>query len=218
MGSQFINGAQYAVSTTLGAAVVITAITNAAPPVASSATPAPNGSITVIKSNWPGLNEKLARSANADVDSFEMEGLSTANLDTFPAGEGVPASYQTVGGFTGITQIRNVELTGGEQNFFQYQYVDDPGSQQRQKPTYKNAQVLTMTMDYDPSLAWYETLIELDQLGEPLVMRETLPSGDVVYYYGYLSFQKVPSKTVNENMTVVATFSLLADPIRYEGA
>lgn len=218
MSSRFINGAQYAVSTTRALAVAITAITNATPPVASTATPPANGAIVALTSNWGGLNEKISRAANADADSFELEGLSTANTAQFPAGEGVPATYETLSGFIGLSQVRDVTQSGGEQNFYQYQYVDDPGSQQRQKPTFKNAQTITIVLDYDPDLSWYAELIDLDQIGEPVVLRETLTNGDVIYYYGYISFNKVPSKTVNENMTVTATFSLMTDPIRYAGA
>jgi hypothetical protein len=216
MSSLFINGAKHAVSTVLGAKVPVTAISNAEPPVLSATTPAPEGSIVVLTSAWSGLNDKVARSDNVVAStSFEAEGLDTTDTVQFPAGEGDPAAYQIASSFVGLSQVRNVELSGGEQNFFQFQYVDDPSSQQRQKPTNKNAQVITFTLDYDPDLAWYDTLIELDQAREPVVLRETLPNNEVIYYYGYLSFNKVPTKTVNENMTVAATFSLLADPIRY---
>ena len=50
------------------------------------------------------------------------------------------------------------------------------------------------------------------------MLREILPGGDTIYYYGMLSFNKVPTKRPNEHMLVSATFSLYADPIRYDVA
>lgn len=56
-------------------------------------------------------------------------------------------------------------MSGGDQQFYQFQYVEDFNSTQHQKPTFKNAMTLTFTMDYDPSLPWYNDLIAADQAG-----------------------------------------------------
>lgn len=214
MGSIFINGATYAVSTTLGAAVPVTALTNADPAVATAAAPPPDGSIVVVKSGWPELSETVARTASASTDSFELEEIDTSDVVRFPAGEGV-GSVRVAGGFSSLSQVRNVEMPGGEQQFFQFQYVEDRSGRQRQKPTFKNAMSMVITLDYDPDLTWYQILIDLDARREPIVLRETLPNGALIYYYAYPSFNKVPTKTINENIVVTATFSLIADPIRY---
>lgn len=215
MSSRYINGALYAVSTQLAAAIAVSAISNADPAVASSVTPPANGSVVVLNSGWPNLNDSVARAANQVAGtSFELEGVDTTNLALYPAGEGA-GNFRVASSFVGLSQVRDVTMEGGDQNFFQYQYVEDQGGRQRQKPTFKSAMTTNILMDYDPDLPWYLALIELDRQREPVVLRETLPAGDVIYYYGYISFNKVPTKTINENMTVQATFSLLADPIRY---
>lgn len=215
MSSRFINGAQYAVSQALAAAVAITAISNANPAVALSATPPANGSVLVLKSGWTNLNETVARSAGAvAVTSFQIEDVDSTSVVRYPAGEGA-GTYEIASDFVGLSQVRDVQQEGGDQNFFNFQYVEDEGGRERSKPTSKSASNLKILMDYDPDLPWFAALVELDRLREPVVLRETLPNGDVIYYYGYISFNKVPSKVINENMTNTATFSLLADPIRY---
>lgn len=216
MSSIFINGAQYAVSTTLGTAIAVSAISNANPAVATASAPPADGSLVVIKSGWPELNETIARTAEADAASFVLGGVNTSSTTRFPVGEGV-GSVQIASGFVSLSQVRDVTMSGGEQQYYQWQYVEDRSSRQRQKPTYKNAMSLAVVMDYDPSLPWYETLIDLDGIKDPVVLRELLPNGSTIYYYAYPSFNKVPTKTVNENVTVTATFSLISDPMRYDG-
>ncbi|TRM51468.1 phage tail protein [Achromobacter sp. LC458] len=217
MSSIFINGTRYAISTALAAAVPITAITNAKPAVASAATPPADESILVLKSAWTNLNETVARSANADADSFELEGVDTTSTVLYPAAGGA-GSFQAVTSWVELDQVRDVVMAGGDQQFFNYQYVEDPTSRQRQKPTFKNAMTMTVSLDYDPDKPWYAALIEADRLREPVVVRGVLPNGSTLFYYAYPSFNKVPVGQVNENLQNTAVFSLIADPIRYEAA
>jgi hypothetical protein len=217
MSSRFINGAKYAVSTSLGAAVAITALTNAEPAVATTATPPADGAVVLLASGWTELNESVVRADAPGANAFTLEGIDTADIVRFPAGEGIGA-YRTVGGFVSLSQVRDVATEGGEQNYFTYQYVEDQGGRQRQKPTFKSPMTTTITLDYDPNLPWYDTLRDLDRLKGVVVLRETLPNGDVIFYVGSIAFNGVPSKTINENMTVVASFSLQAEPIRYAAA
>lgn len=215
MSSQFINGTTYYISTTKSAAVPISALSNAAPPVATSATPPADGSIVVVKSGWPELNESVSRTDGATANTFELEGRDTTDTTDYPAGAGV-GTYETVGDWVGLSQVRDVVMSGGEQNNFTFQYVEDKNSRQRSKPTFKNAMELAITLDYDRTLPWYNALIEADRRGQPIVLREVLPSGEIVLYYGTIAFNKVPTKTVNENMTVLATFYMQTDPITYD--
>lgn len=208
MSSEFINGSKYAFSSAFATAVAMTALTNAAPPVATTDDPITEGLVALIKSGWGDINEQAVYMGA----SGELEGLDTTDLAQFPAGEGV-GSLQTVSEWTSLTQIRSADQSGGDQNFFNYGYIDDKNRRQRSKPTDRNPLVLPFVLDYDPDLPWYQKLIDMD--GKFAVMRETLPSGDVLLYTGYLSFQKSPTRVRNENMTVTATFSINSDIIRY---
>jgi hypothetical protein len=217
MSSIFINGTKYAVSTTLAAAIPVTAVSNANPAVATAVAPPADGSILVIGSGWSELDGTVARSADADADSFTLEGVNTTSTTRFPAGEG-GGNVRIASGFVGMDQVTDVQTAGGDPQYFTYQYVEDASSRQRQKPTFKNPITLTFLMDYDPDKPWYEALIGVDFAREPVVIRATLPNGAVILYYGYPSFNKVPTGAVNVNLQNTFTLSLLADPIRYEAA
>jgi len=217
MSALFPNGTVFSVSTALGAAIAVSAISNANPAVATATSPPTDGSIGVMMSGWSGLTERVVRTANAAASTFELAGIDTTNVTRFPAGQGA-GSIKLATDFVDLSQVTNSEKTGGEQQFYQWQYLEDRSGRQRQRPTFKNAKVLTVTLDYDPALAWYNALVEADALRDPVVLRATLPNGVQLYYYVYPSFDGDPSLVMNTNMQNVATFSMISDFTRYEAA
>jgi hypothetical protein len=214
---QFPNGTVFSVSTALAAAIALTAITNANPAVATAAAPPADGAIGIVTSGWPGLNQRVARVANADVGSFELEGYDTTNAAKYPTGAGV-GTFTPVTTWIPLSQVTNIAKSGGDQQFYQWQYAEDPSGQQQQRPTFKNAKTITLTLDYDPALAWYDALDKADEAKEALVLRAVLPSGDELYYYVYPSFDADPSMNLNQNMGNTATFSLISKFTRYDAA
>lgn len=214
----FINGAKYSFSTTLAAAVAITAITNAATAKASAAALPNDGDIVLLNSNWTDLNELATYAANPTAGAFDLTSVDTSDEGLFPADEELPASYQVAGGFTSLSQIREITQSGGDTNSFTWGYVDDSSMRQRSKPTDQNPLILNFTMDYDPALPWADALEVVSKKRQLVVMRERLPTGDVLLYTGYLSYQKSPSRTRNENMTVTATMSINSEILRFPAA
>jgi hypothetical protein len=217
MSSIFINGSQFRVSKPLAQAVAITSIANGPDPIASTATPPDDGDILVIDSGWAALTEAVFRAIGATADSFKLEGADTTDLRLHPAGGGGGA-YQAVTDWFSLDQITDVQITGGEQQFHQTQYVEDPSKKQRQKPTVKSPTVITYTLDYDLNKAWYAALVKADRLGTPVVLETKYPDGAITYYYGYPSFNKNPTGGQNVNLQNTFTLSLIADPVTYEGA
>lgn len=215
MSQYFINGAKYSFSTSLAAAVDITAITNANPAAASASVLPQDGDIVLLRSNWTDLNDMAAYVDNALGGAFDLAGVDTSDLQFFPEDEETPASYQVVGGFTSLSQIRDIQQTGGDTNQFTWGYIDDASPRQRSKPTDQNPLVLTFTMDDDPTLPWHQALIDVSKKRQLVTMRERLPTGDVLLYTGYVSFQPSPTRVRNENATVSATMSINSEILRY---
>ena len=215
MASRLVNGAKFAISATLAAASPITALSNAANVVATAAVLPAIDAIVVLNSNWPLLNGKVGKVTASGAGSFTVGGINTTSVADYPALEGVPASYQVASGFVSLSKIVAVEKSGGEQNYTERQYVEDATGTQVRFPTYKSAYGFELRMDYDPALPWFAALVAADANKQTVVLRETLPGGDVILYTGLISFDDVPSQSVNEVMEVVATFSLTGRPQRY---
>jgi hypothetical protein len=213
----FPNGTQYAVSSALAAAIAISAISNADPGVATTATVPTDGDILLLSSGWSALNDTVVRVDGADVGDFELEDIDTTSTTRFPAGEGA-GTYQKVSTWEPLSQINDVALSGGEQQFYEFQYVEDREGRVRRKPTTRSARALEFMLDHDPDLDWYATLSAADAAGELVVLRAILPSGDTLYYLGYPSFDKQPTQTKNVNMQNKFILSMVCEPKRYAAA
>jgi hypothetical protein len=217
MSQLFPNGTVFSVSTVLAAAIAITAISNANPAVATAAAPPELGDIGIITSGWPGINQRIARVLAPTANSFELEGFDTTSVAKYPAGAGA-GTFAVVSGWVPLSQVNNIAKSGGDQQFFQWQYAEDPTGQQKQRPTYKNAKVITLTLDYDPALEWFDALDKADEAKDAIVLRAVLPNGATIYYLVYPSFDSDPSMDLNKNMGNTATFSLISKLTRYEAA
>lgn len=214
MSQEFINGAKYSFSTTLSAAIAIASISNANPAIASAATLPAEGDIVLLSSNWTELNEQATYVENPTGGGFELAQIDTTDVGLFPPGESA-GNYRVAGGFTTLSQIREISQSGGDTNFFTWGYIDDRSPRQRSKPTDQNPLSLTFTMDDDANLAWHPALVELTRSRQLVVMRERLITGDVLLYTGFMSFQKSPSRVRNENMTVTAVMTINSEILRF---
>lgn len=213
--SIMLNGAKYAIATVLAEAVAISNITNAAPPLALTTAPPAGGSIVLLKSGWGELDEAPARAGTVvAATSFQIAGYDAADVNRFPAGEGL-GSFVLASGFVNLPKIHDIQKSGGEQNYATRQYVSDPSGKQVQAPTFKSARTRTYMLDYQPDLPHFAALVELDRSQEITILRETLRNGDVIYYAGRVSFDVDPTTALNEFISNAFGFAPTADSIRY---
>lgn len=205
MASLFPNGAIVSIGTSYSAAKTITAISNADPGVATAATHGfSDNDILVISSAWPRLDQAIVRVANSDTGTFALEGVDTTDTTLYPTGGGAGTAREVMT-WVPLSQITNSTMSGGEQQFFSWQYLED--GVQRQRPTFKNARSMEFTMDFDASLAWHDALLTADRAGTPHALRVALPSGGTIYYNVYVGFDGEPTLDINQNMQVTASFA-----------
>jgi hypothetical protein len=210
MSSSFPNGTVFSLYTTLAAADVITAISNANPGVASStAHGMSDGGIALLSVASARLNNRVVRVAGSVANAWNLEGIDTTSVIKYPTGFGVGSS-QLATAPAAISQVTDAQTAGGEQQFYTWQYLES-GSQ-LQRPTFRNAKSLTLVMDWDPDLAWHSALLNASDDGTVLPLLATLPNGNKLYWGMYVSFDGEPSFTINENMKTTAVFAL-ANPL-----
>lgn len=211
----FPNGSKFAFATVMSAASAISDISNANPAVALAAATPAEGAIVVLESNWTDLSEQGTYATDVVAStSFKLAQIDTTDTGVFFPGEGA-GSYKVASDFVSISQVREVVTNGGDINYFNWGYVDDASMRQRSRPTDANPLQLQFTLDWDPDKPWAAELEKTSKKRMLTVLRERLPTGDVLLYTGYIAYQKVPSHTRNENMTVTAVMTINSDPLRF---
>jgi hypothetical protein len=146
------NGSILEIAATFSAAKAVTAITNANPAVATAAAHGlADGDVIVVASGWTRLNDKVARVADSDTGTFELEGINTTNTVVYTAGAGT-GSVRSVSGWAQISQITGNTSSGGEQQFTTFGFLEE--SDDRQLPTTKSPISMSITVADDPDLPY----------------------------------------------------------------
>ncbi len=213
MALKFPNGAQFGISTAIAAALATSGVSEADPAVASGITTGAitEGDVLVVQSTDPLLNNIATEAgtvATSTTDTVELAGVDTSDTTVYDF-TGDTTTLAKASSFVDFTQQGDPSTSGGEQQFWQGTYLEDPTGQQLSVPTFKNSKALTIPLYYDPSLPWYAALKAADIRKVPVVLRCSLPDGDKIYRYGYVSFDADPSMNANNPMGNVATFTAL---------
>jgi hypothetical protein len=205
MSASFPNGTIFALATTLAAAKTITAISNASTGVATSAAHGYTDNDILLLSMPSRLDQRVVRVDGATTGTFQLEGIDTTSTTIYPTGFGVGTAQEATN-FVSLSQVTDVESAGGEQQFFQWVYLED--GRQRQRPTFKNARSMTLTLDYDATLAWHDALLDADLANTVHVLRATLPTGATIYYSVYVGYDGEPNFNINTNQQVTVALAL----------
>jgi len=213
MGFRLPNGATLEIAAIYGAAIPVTALSNANPAVATAAAHGlTDGDIISVTSGWTRLNNRAARVADSDTGTFALENINTTNLQPYPAGSGV-GSVREVIGFVEIPQITDVNTSGGDQQFLTFGFLADDDD--RQIPTTKNPISMAFTVADDPELPFVAVVEAADEDKAIRVLRLNLPGGSSIIYNGYVTITATPTLGRNNLMTRVITLSLAGRPTRY---
>lgn len=214
MAAKLPNGAVVSLGTTYGTAKTMSALSNATEAVATleASHGVLVGDIIELTSGWTRLNGRVARAKTVATNDVTLELIDTASTAKFPAGSGT-GTIREATAWTAITQIVDWQMQGGEQNFYDYAFLDD--DKQRRIPTFKSAEGIDFELGDDQALPWYDKLAAADDDKLPRVLRIVLPSGAILFYDVIVSFNKSPSMNKDQMMTLKGSFSLVADVTRY---
>ncbi|NMX65686.1 phage tail protein [Pseudomonas sp. WS 5079] len=213
MSFRLPNGATLQIASTYGPAIPVTALSNANPAVATSAAHGlSDGDIIAVTSGWTRLNDRAARVVNSLTGTFALGNINTTNLQPYPAGSGV-GSVREVTAFVEISQITDVNTSGGDQQFLTFGFLADDDD--RQIPTTKNPISMSFTVADDPDLPYVPVVEAADDDKQTRVLRLNLPGGSSILYNAYVSITSTPALGRNNLMTRVITLSLAGRPTRY---
>jgi hypothetical protein len=208
------NGSSLAIASTYGASYDITAITNATEAVASVEVGhgLVAGDLVEVTSGWADLDGKIVRVKLVDTNEVTLEDINSTNLARYPAGSGV-GSLRKITDTTAITQILSFATEGGDQQFYEYQFLE--ATVQRQIPSVRSPLTINMVLADDQSLPWFAAIKAASDARQPRALLMTLASGAKIYYNAFWSLNEVPTVTVNEAMGLQLSLALVTSPTRY---
>lgn len=214
MAITLATGTQMAVASTYGSAVNMTAITNASAAVATLAGGhgVVVGDFLEVTSGWDLLNSRIVRVSAVSTNDITFEGINTTSTSSYPAGTGT-GTIRRITAWTAISQVQGVDTGGGDQQFADITTVTD--RTQKQVPTTRSPQTVTLTVFDDPSLSYYTTVAAASDGSLPIGLRIIFPNSSRMVGNYYCSLQKTPTVAANQPLTAQLTFSSLAEPVRY---
>lgn len=208
-------GATVSVAKTYANAINITAITNASNAVATTASAhsISVGDYVEISSGWGLLDKRVVRAATGTTGStLVLEGVDTTDTTKYPVGTGT-GSVRRITVWSQLSQIKDVQASGGSQNFADVTTISDVV--QRQVPTTRAAVTMTMNVFDDPTLAWYADVTAADTARTPYGLLMGFPNGSKLVANAYWSLMKVPTMANNAALESQISLSYAAEPIRY---
>lgn len=187
MSLKFPDGSVIGFSTAIAAAIPFTAITNAATPEITTSGTIAEDSILVVQSGWPYLNNRAVVAGATDMGDTEIIGIDTTDTTLFPAGRGI-GTVAIASSFVDFSQQGELTSSGGEPQLYTGKWLEDPLGQEFQVPIGQSARSYSLPLDYDKDLAWFEPAKAATRRRKPVVIRISLPGGDIIYEYGYVHF------------------------------
>lgn len=216
MSFRLPNGSTFDFAATYSGEVIVTGISNANPAVATSTAHGfVEGDIVVLTSGWVKLTGRAFKVGTVTTDTFQLLGVDTTSTQRYPAGTsaGTAKSVET---WVNIPQITEVASSGGEQQFYQFGFLEE--DEDRQIPTTKSPSTLTLTVADDPDQPYVAVVEAADELKEERIQRLNLVNGDIVLYNSIASISNTPSLTRNQLMVRTITLAQQGRVTRYKGA
>ncbi len=208
------NGAHVFLESTVGPALVASAVSNANPAVLTVADSGlVDGDVVRIgNSNWGDLANLVAR-VSVDDGAVTLIGVDTSLTDIFPAGSAAGTTLYKILTWEEIPNITTTAADGNEQQFYSFQFLAD--ARQRNLPTYKSASTLTFTFAHDSTLSLYTRLRQIDRQKQTVGMYIAIPGVESRYWSATQSFNDQPTPTVNELEVVSVACALQSQAMTF---
>jgi hypothetical protein len=186
----FPAGTKYFFSNTLATAKTVTAVTSAAPAVASStAHGLVDADPVLFNSGWQDAASTVFEVDQLTVDTFGITGLDATDNSVYAPGSG-GGTVQKISTWVEIPQILTASTNGGG---IKYGTIDPLGSRQATKqPIGFEAIGVDIKMGYDPSNATIQAMQALTRTSKKVALKLVLPGGGRVYGYGNIACSEFP--------------------------
>ena len=190
MSYNTVVGSRCYCSTGLGSAVAISAITNAAPPVFTSATHSlVDDDEVLLAVGWEDFNDSIFRVDQLSTTTASLVGYDSTNTTFYPPGSDT-GTLQKVSGWQEIGQVLGITSSGGDARFIDLNPYDRRNG--IRLPTGFNAASLDFELGYDSTRTDQQLLMTASRSLSKLGFKFVLTGGGFAYAYGTVSASPLP--------------------------
>lgn len=207
------NNSTFSVATTYAASIGVTAASNAAECVLTTANNTyAVGDLLEFSSGWTRANLRIFRVKLATATSVTLEGFDTTSTKVFPAGGGA-GSLRKIMTWTTIPFMKAFDVSGGDPKYSTEEFLDYPD--EIQLPNGFSAVSVSMSIADDPSLPHNAVLQAATDTQAVTAVRVVLPSGAPLLYNGFVGFNPNPVLQKGQGMVVKCGLALQGRVVRY---
>ena len=201
-------GSKFLFSSTFGAAVPVTAITNADPAVATATAHGfLNGDELLFKSGWEDANDAVWKAASVAANTLNVSGLDATDTQWYSPGSGT-GTLQKVSNWIEIGQVLDIQPSGGGAK-----NVDIAPLSKRnalKMPAGFEASGMDLTLGYDPAQVSQIALNKISRnLSSKVAFKFLLAGGQTGYGYGNAQLAQIPNIAKGSAVSVKLTLSFL---------
>ena len=171
MARIIVNGSQVQIASGYATAFALTNISNAATAVMTCGTGHGVGSgdfFAISHCDWSRLAGRVFRAQATSATTITVEGLNTASTALYPAGT-ITGTAKEISGWSAVAQVNELNVTGGEQQYAEGQYIDNPIV--FRYPTVKSALNIALNVDDDQSATFWTYVNTSDSASSNYAMR-----------------------------------------------
>lgn len=201
----------------LATALAVTAISNANPAVATTATNTyATGDELLLEGSWEDATDSIYRAGTVTATTAALLGLNATNTALFPA-SGAAGTVKKITTWTEIPQVLDINTSGGDAKFA----TVSPMARRTdiQFPNGFNPMTYELILGHDPTLAAYQTMLDLSRTNAKVAFKGVAPNATATsgyeYGFGYLSIPEAAQKQRGNANRVTATFTFLNKFLSY---
>jgi hypothetical protein len=116
-----------------------------------------------------------------------------------------------------IPRCDNIDGGGGTNEFADVTHLRSPGRRRERRPTFNDPGQLTFSIQYDPASTVHQRILELQESGERVALREIFSDGNGWDYQGYVASALKTGQSVGGVTKLNITFQI-DGVIDYTGA
>lgn len=213
MAYYFAEGSKFYFSTTFASPKTVTILSNANPALATASGHGYSDNDEILlTSGWEDATDTVYRVDQQDASTFLVTGLNSTDTDWYASGAGI-GSAEKLSGWTEIPQVLKITSNGGDARFTNVEPLAKRNA--LSVPTGFNPSTITLTLGHDPSLAAYQTMLDISRTLAKVAFKVVISGGGTGYGYGYLSVSEMPQLARNQTNQVQAAIGLLGRFITY---